>query len=158
MLTPSSCASVRDLNRQVASYFPASDPQSLNFRFTMQRWTTAFVRSLKVHLREGRGDLANELKDILRPEELSALLKAPHKPIFAMQVLGETIRATKMDPVMKGMMDNNLTAYEDAVGGCERILRTPLPLTYTRHTTRFLVRNPTVTVVLQSLGSCSQFF
>ena len=118
----------------------------------MQRWTTAFVRSLKVHLREGRGDLANELKDILRPEELGALLKAPHRPIFAMQVLGETIRATKMDPVMKGMMDNNLTAYEDAVGGCERILRTPLPLTYTRHTTRFLVRVPTMTVVLQSLG------
>ena len=37
-------------------------------------------------------------------------------------------------------MDENLTALEDMVGGCERILRTPIPLSYTRHTSRFMVR------------------
>jgi predicted membrane chloride channel (bestrophin family) len=29
-------------------------------------------------------------------------------------------------------MDENLTVYSDVTGGCERILRTPIPLSYTR--------------------------
>jgi hypothetical protein len=29
-------------------------------------------------------------------------------------------------------MDENLTVYSDVTGGCERILRTPVPLSYTR--------------------------
>ncbi|KIY95166.1 hypothetical protein MNEG_12797 [Monoraphidium neglectum] len=36
-------------------------------------------------------------------------------------------------------MDGNLTAFEDILGTCERLLRTPIPLSYTRHTSRFLV-------------------
>ncbi|PRW56885.1 UPF0187 chloroplastic [Chlorella sorokiniana] len=40
---------------------------------------------------------------------------------------------------MQLAMDGNLTALEDALGTCERILRTPIPLGYTRHTSRFLM-------------------
>ena len=29
-------------------------------------------------------------------------------------------------------MDENLTFFADAVGACERILKTPIPLSYTR--------------------------
>jgi predicted membrane chloride channel (bestrophin family) len=36
-------------------------------------------------------------------------------------------------------MDMNLTAIEDVAGTCERILRTPIPLSYTRHTSRFMI-------------------
>jgi predicted membrane chloride channel (bestrophin family) len=31
------------------------------------------------------------------------------------------------------------TQFVDNLGGCERILRTPLPTAYTRHTSRFLL-------------------
>ena len=36
-------------------------------------------------------------------------------------------------------MDLNLTVFEDVLGGCERIYRTPVPLSYTRLTARFLI-------------------
>ena len=104
----------------------------------MQRWTVAFVRGLKVHLRS-RGDLASELSDVLPEDELKALMDAPHRPMMAMQVLSDAIAASDTPTYLKTSMDQNLTAFEDAVGGCERILRTPLPLSYTRHTSRFLV-------------------
>ena len=29
-------------------------------------------------------------------------------------------------------MDENVTSFADALGGCERILKTPIPLTWTR--------------------------
>jgi predicted membrane chloride channel (bestrophin family) len=32
-----------------------------------------------------------------------------------------------------------LLLLQDVMGGCERIFRTPIPLSYTRHTSRFLV-------------------
>ena len=36
-------------------------------------------------------------------------------------------------------MDVNLTAFEDVLGGCERIYKTPIPVSYTRLTSRFLI-------------------
>ena len=36
-------------------------------------------------------------------------------------------------------MDDGLTAANSAVAGCERLLRLPIPLSYTRHTSRVLV-------------------
>lgn len=35
-------------------------------------------------------------------------------------------------------MMSNITTFHDILGGCERILRTPVPLSYTRHTSRLL--------------------
>jgi predicted membrane chloride channel (bestrophin family) len=35
-------------------------------------------------------------------------------------------------------MHNNVTVFQDMLGMCERIFKTPLPLTYTRHASRFL--------------------
>lgn len=37
-------------------------------------------------------------------------------------------------------MDENLTAFADCLGGCERILRTPIPLSYTRRVQRAAAR------------------
>lgn len=36
-------------------------------------------------------------------------------------------------------MHDNLTQLHDLLGACERILRTPIPVAYTRHTTRCLI-------------------
>ena len=36
-------------------------------------------------------------------------------------------------------LDENLTFFNDSCGTCERILRTPIPLSYTRHTSRFMM-------------------
>lgn len=104
----------------------------------MQRWTVAFVYSLKCHLREKDG-LEAYVKDVLLPEELSELMASQHKPLYALQCLTAGINGSGANTYIKGIMDQNLTAMEDVVGGCERLLRTPLPLSYTRHTTRFLV-------------------
>ena len=53
-------------------------------------------------------------------------------------MLSETIRAARPSELFRMRMDDNLTFFEDAMGSMERILRTPIPLSYTRHTSRFL--------------------
>jgi len=129
----------RDLNRQTATWFSKSAPaKHHSMRACFQRWTAAFVYSLKCHLRE-KGDLAADLKDILPPRELEALLAAKHRPLYALQVLSELVAASDASVFLKGQMDENLTQLEDALGACEKILRTPIPASYTRQTSRFLV-------------------
>lgn len=47
-------------------------------------------------------------------------------------MLSDTVKASTINQMARLRMDENLTFFEDALGACERILRTPIPLTYTR--------------------------
>ena len=40
--------------------------------------------------------------------------------------------------VRKNSINNNVSIFEDTLGGCERLLSSPVPLFYSRHTARFL--------------------
>jgi predicted membrane chloride channel (bestrophin family) len=55
------------------------------------------------------------------------------------QVLSELIEAAPISDLQKWQMHDNLTTMHDVLGGCERILRTPIPVAYTRHTSRFVI-------------------
>ncbi len=52
--------------------------------------------------------------------------------LMAVQMLSGAVRASTVHPMARTRMDENFTFYEDALGACERILKTPIPLTYTR--------------------------
>ncbi|KAI7845435.1 hypothetical protein COHA_000987 [Chlorella ohadii] len=155
----------RDLTRQALTYFPPEDKPLLDL---LCRWTVAFSRSLKCHLCEDYS-LAEELPRVLRSHEAEALLLAKHRPTYCLQILSETLKAAHLPPpphtqppqqqngASSGQqaaavaaipavpaaaayrMDENLTEFEDIVGTCERILRAPIPLSYTRHTSRFMI-------------------
>ena len=48
------------------------------------------------------------------------------------QVLSTIVGRAALAPPLAQRMDENLTAFEDCLGTCERILKTPIPLSYTR--------------------------
>ncbi|KAI7839791.1 hypothetical protein COHA_006590 [Chlorella ohadii] len=139
----------RDIARQALAYIPAAQA---HLQDVICRWTIAYTRALMCHLRQGE-DLEAELAGTLTPAELSALMAAKHRPNFCTQVLSAAVREaqlpgagpTSREPtaaVPAGAayrMDENITVFVEVSGGCERILRTPIPLGYTRHTSRFLM-------------------
>ena len=53
-----------------------------------------------------------------------------------MQVISQLIQGADISEFQKLMMYGNVTTFHDVLGGCERILRTPIPVAYTRHTVR----------------------
>ncbi len=57
--------------------------------------------------------------------------------VLAMQVLASIIRSSQVPIAAALAMEQNITSFEDCLGGCERILRTPIPLFYTRYTISF---------------------
>lgn len=120
------------------------DEQGDKYAGLLCRWVVALSYCLKCHLRENE-DPVEKLRqlEILHEEELDALARVRHKPVYAMQVLSVLARRmTEIHPKSEMVfqnMESNITQLEDMCGSCERILRTPIPLSYTRHTSRFMI-------------------
>lgn len=127
----------RDLVRQGQTFFPEGAHAE---RGMLARWMVAHNFGLMCHLRatddvrEVMGPL-----NVLTPHELELLAEAPHMSLYPLQVLSEVIDSAEITDFQRLQMHENVTFFHDALGGCERLLRTPIPLSYTRHTCRFLL-------------------
>ena len=49
------------------------------------------------------------------------------------------IEHADISQAQKLQMQQEITVFEDILGGCERLLRTPIPVSYTRHSTRCIM-------------------
>eukprot|EP00884_Botryococcus_braunii_P014309 jgi/Botrbrau1/2287/Bobra.101_2s0110.1 len=125
----------RDISRQCLTWF---EPDEVALRAMLVRWVIAYPKAVMCHIRVDN-DLATELKDTLLPEEIALVCSADHRPNFVLNVISELIKSSRIPATEVYRMDENLTYFADVVGACERILKTPIPLSYTRHTSRFLV-------------------
>lgn len=79
------------------------------------------------------------LVDTIPGAELTLLLEAPSKTMCSLSTISEIIHCIEMDPIWAMQMQANVAGLVELVGNCERLLRTPIPLSYTRHTSRFLL-------------------
>jgi putative membrane protein len=124
----------RDFNRQVVAYLDA--PDLATEHATLQRWTDAFVRTGIQVLRRER-DL-DALGEVLLPEERARLADVEHRAICIQQWitnrLVELARQGRLTEERLRTIDGNLTVWSDALGACERIAKTPLPIAYAQHT------------------------
>ena len=55
-----------------------------------------------------------------------------HRPNYVLQVLSELVESSCIISPERFRMDQNLTFLHDCHGACERLLKTPIPLSYTR--------------------------
>lgn len=103
--------------------------------------TWAFVRSMKRHLSppaEDEDDYVAEIKARLTPDQANNIISAAHRPNRALYDLSVAIEQLPMHFVRKDSINGNLSIFEDTLGGSERLLSSPVPLFYSRHTARFL--------------------
>lgn len=126
----------RDVCRQALTFIRS--PADSGKLHIFLHYAAAFPYTLKSHLCRG-GDLEAELEGLLDEEELASVLSASHRPNHMLQVMSELVYSVAMTDRERASMDRNFTQFHDNVGTCERIFKTPIPLSYTRLTSRFLV-------------------
>ena len=135
----------RSLVRQANTFFNEDRyPGYGNFRDYRRRVaaeTSAFTRCLRCFLR-GSSDDANlevELKKLgFTPQEVNSYMSSGNRQCYALQKLGETARLYGMSDQSLARFDSTLSVLCDNVGACERIFKSPIPLVYTRHTSRYV--------------------
>ncbi|MGE8429747.1 MAG: bestrophin family protein [Sphingobacterium sp.] len=93
---------------------------------------SAFVFALKHQLRGS--DPYDDLSQRLDAGKLEIVVAAKYKPIILMRMMGEWLQREKdmgrIDSIQQARFDENLDKLADVVGGCERIVSTPIPYSY----------------------------
>jgi len=134
----------RDLVRMGNAFYDESKVSPEERREDLQRLsvsTWAFVRSMKRHLSpewEDEAAFRLELFERLPESQANAIINAAHRPNRALFDLSMAIENLPMHFMRKNEMHKALTIFEDNLGSSERLLTSPVPLIYNRHTARFL--------------------
>jgi predicted membrane chloride channel (bestrophin family) len=55
-----------------------------------------------------------------------------------LNAVSNTLRKVDIDPMDRARIDQSVATLVDLTGACERVFKSPVPLVYTRHTSRFL--------------------
>lgn len=126
----------RNLAIAALAYGPA-DPQ---WRAQVIGWTAALAHVCRRSLR-GERDLP-EVAALLGESVTHRVAVAEHMPSFASARLAELLRQARdemgMDPFAFLQVDRERATLLDHLGGCERILATPLTRIYAIHIRRFI--------------------
>ena len=135
----------RDLNRMANAYYDKtgiSDEKRKDDLERLSLCTWAFVRAMKRHLSPEEEDEAAfkaELYEKLPKLQAQQIIKAAHRPNRALYDLSLAIENLPMHFLRKNKLHAALTIFEDTLGSSERLLTSPVPLIYNRHTSRFLL-------------------
>lgn len=120
----------RSLTRQTLTLTDSEIEQATKLEFI--GLLRCFAYALKHQLRNT--DPTDDLKTRLTPKQFTIVSPAQYKPIILTKLMGEWVgRARKentIDSIQQARFDENLDALTDIVGGCERIVSTPIPYTY----------------------------
>ena len=130
----------RNLSRLIWVSVAEITPEDREQKIAALRLIVAFAVATKLHL---RGESVNrELEDLMSSERYYKLKSMNHPPLEIAFWIGDYLQEqTKREslnlyqlPTLQGLI-NNLV---DNLGGCERILKTPIPLAYSIHLNQLL--------------------
>ena len=129
---------------------PTADTIDTDEKLRLTRRITTAVwlvpRTLQTHLlnpAEDAAAYAAELRNQLvcgeEEAELAAdLLAARHKPTLALYELSCAVNDVPLDTMQRSTMDMAVSQLCDALGTCDRIFHSPVPVVYTRFAARFV--------------------
>jgi putative membrane protein len=127
----------RNLAISALSYGP-DDPA---WRERLVRRTAAFAHAARQSLRDDRAPEA--LVRLIGPDEAARILAADHMPSAVSGLIGESLREARdrleLDDYAFLRIDPERITLIDDIGGCERILKTPVPLAYRVEIRRLLI-------------------
>ncbi len=117
-------------------------PRDPAWRERFVRWTAAFSHVARRSLR-GERELPELLSLLRDTDAVERIAHAQHMPSFVARVLAGLLRDAVehggMDRVAFLAVDRERAQLIDHLGGCERILKTPLPRVHTSKLRRFIV-------------------
>ena len=127
----------RNLARRAVALL-AAEPATVD---QLLRWTIAFPY-ITMHSLRGEKSL-DQAAALLTPEQVRRTLAAQHGPSAVAAelstLLAQAFRRGVISDVTHAKLEADVGILVDSLGGCERIIKTPLPFPYVVHLRRALV-------------------
>ncbi|TVQ48892.1 MAG: hypothetical protein EA365_00915 [Gloeocapsa sp. DLM2.Bin57] len=125
----------RNLARFIWVTIPDNKPNHRKEKVKALKLIAAFSVATKLHLRSE--DVNQELVELVPPEYLTELKAVNHRPLKIAFWLADYFQKEydegRLIILQMVSLTKLLDIMVDCLGGCERILKTPLPLTYSIH-------------------------
>lgn len=123
----------RDLVRQIAAFLPGAEhaAERQHLRNLVVAWYRLMAQTLRSE------DDLSKLTSVLTDQEREALAgsKARSQVVLTWitSKLSKHAQQGRLTQQQLQLADGNITALMDNIGGCERIVRTPVPFAYAQH-------------------------
>ena len=132
---------VRNLARRIWVAIEEKDPQDIELKKSALRLLPAFAVAMKLHLRQ---EAVNpELEPLMSPAQYQKLKSMNNPPLeiafWVEDYLHEQYERNCLDVYQLTSMKDLISSMIDVLGGCERILKTPIPLAYAIHLKQLLL-------------------
>ena len=132
---------VRNLARRIWVAIEEKDPEDIELKKSALRLLPAFAVAMKLHLRQ---EAVNpELEPLMSPAQYQKLKLMNNPPLeiafWIEDYLHEQYERNCLDVYQLIGMKDLINSRIDVLGGCERILKTPIPLAYAIHLKQLLL-------------------
>lgn len=132
---------VRNLARQIWVVILEKEDQDRQAKICALNLLVAFSVATKLHLRQD--PVNEELQPLLVPQQYERLKTMNNPPLeiafWIQDYLQQQYHRERLGVYQLGAMQELLNKMVDALGGCERILKTPIPLAYAIHLKQLLL-------------------
>jgi putative membrane protein len=127
-------------SRNLATIGAVYGPQNRDWQVEYASWVSAFPYAC---IRKLRSDEQwQELERLLGKEQASQVAAAPHGPLYVAakiaQMLNDAMRSGQFDRFAFIQAEHERATLIDHIGGCERIMKTPLARVFSIKIRRFL--------------------
>ncbi|XP_057454609.1 voltage-dependent chloride channel 1, chloroplastic-like [Lotus japonicus] len=129
-------AGAHDFARQVMAF--ADAPSDFSLKKALLRYIIAFPLALKCHVLYG-SDIRRDLQHLLDVDDLAVIMNSKHPPRCIIEFISQSIRLLKLEDSRRNVLQSKITCFLEGIGICEQLMGIPIPLSYTRLTSRFLV-------------------
>lgn len=132
---------VRNLARQIWISVEEDEPKDITNKIINMRLLVAFAVATKLHL---RGESVNKELEELMSSHKYFTLKTMHNPplevaFWVGDYLQQQYKCDRLNIYQLNAMQELLNKMVNDLGGCERILKTPIPLAYAIHLKQLLL-------------------
>ncbi|KAF8780285.1 hypothetical protein HU200_001963 [Digitaria exilis] len=120
---------------------PAPEPAPADddhLRRALINYILAFPVALKCHI-ICDSDVRGDLQGLLAEDDLNVVLASKHRPRCIIEFISQTLHMLDLDEQKRTIMVSKLSCFLEGIGVCEQLIGIPIPLSYTRLTSRFLV-------------------
>lgn len=125
-----------DIARQVIASVENSN--DLPLKKALLQYIIAFPVALKCHLIHG-SNFTKDLQDLLEGDDLAVVLSSKHRPRCIVGFISQGLRMLNLEESKRNVLESKLSCFHEGIGVCEQLIGIPIPLSYTRLTSRFLV-------------------
>ncbi|KAL5994812.1 Voltage-dependent chloride channel 1, chloroplastic [Asimina triloba] len=102
------------------------------------QYIMAFPVALKCHVIYG-SDAGRDLQNLLVDDDLALVLSSKHRPRCIIEFISQSLKLLQIDESKRNILESKLACFHEGIGACEQLMGIPIPLSYTRLTSRFLV-------------------